>query len=114
MASYCRICHDENRGNKDTLVACNNCGSLACAQHHTWWKDSKNAFCTVCFPKTLIASLKHTQSGLQSLNDDNMAAERFRSAIDKALSERQLSLDELIALLGRIVQEIRSRMKEGE
>lgn len=109
MSGYCRICHQENRGNTDTLVACNNCGSLACDLHHTWWNDSKNSFCTECFPIAMVNSLNNSAGGLQSMKDDNLASEHYRGAVERILEERKLSLDQLIEILHRVSAEILRR-----
>jgi hypothetical protein len=109
MAGYCRICHTQNKGNIDTLIACNNCGSLVCDAHHTWWQDSKNAFCTECFPLTLVTSLTHSAAGLNSLKGTNLAAEEFRHLVEETLRERNLSLDELLLLLHMIISAIKWR-----
>src|SRR5690606_1495761 len=90
MSGYCRICHDQGNNDVDSLVACNNCGSLACARHHTWWRDSKNAFCTVCFPLSLVAALNRGADGLAAMKDENMAAEHLRRYVEGVLNERDL------------------------
>lgn len=111
MAGYCRICHNAGHSKVDTLVACNNCGSLACATHHTWWSDSKNAFCTDCFPLTLVNSLRHSASGLSSMNG-NVAAENVRPLIEGVLRAHEFSLEQLIKILHTVSNEIARRMKQ--
>ncbi len=114
MAGYCRICHDQNRGNNDPLVACNKCGSLACDMHHTWWSNTKNAYCTECYPKQLINSLSNTAAGLTAITENNMAREFYEPVIRGCLKDRELSLEELVRVLHLLIHEVTRRMNQIE
>jgi len=120
MANYCRICHEEKNPGRDTLVMCNNCGSSACAQHHTWWADSKNAYCTECFPRALIDALNKAAAGLESMNQPghqsadrlneseiDYQAEQVRQSVHDTLEREQFSLEQLTDILRSVTGALR-------
>lgn len=116
MANFCRICHFEGIDYNDTLVTCNNCGSSACENHHTWWPDSKNAFCTECFPAALTQAVNQAAAGLGSMRtpqfdrfSDDATPGQIRNAVEATLRDQDLSIDDLIKILRSVTREIRRR-----
>jgi len=110
MTANCRICQSSGSGNSDPLVSCNNCGSLVCNLHHTWWGRSKNAFCTECFPIAASGTLTESAAALASIETNEITNEHLSGFINSILEEHRLSLDQLIKLLEILSDEIQRRM----
>ena len=115
MSAYCRICNDtKQRPDSDTYIACNNCGSFACTTHYVWWKNSRNAFCTVCFPGQAADGTNSAIQALQAIvRNANSNAEGVRE-IYEAVSAitrdfRDMKIEDLIELLNRIRTELTRR-----
>lgn len=113
MSAYCRICASRrDKRAKDgvpSYVACKNCGSFACKHHYVWYDTSKNAFCTICFPKQLASSTRDAASGLQAMIEgtDVEIPGYLIQRIEKICKEsHDLTITELIELLKRIIKEI--------
>jgi hypothetical protein len=115
MSAYCRICHDKKKGTKsDVYVTCENCGSLVCSDHHRFWSDSLNAFCTVCFPIQGQAAVTGVSDAVSVLKADleDPRTELYRLAhlihVDSEL-RGFLDLGEGDTVLGKI-EEIMDRL----
>lgn len=121
MANYCRICHENHRIKTNTVVTCNNCGSSACPRHSSWWPDSKNAYCTECFPRALIDALNKAAAGLESMNqpsadqqienDTNRHAEQIRQSVHDTLERREFSLEQLTDILRSVTAALREYIR---
>jgi hypothetical protein len=116
MSAYCRLCNQKGTPNSDTYIACNNCGSFACARHHVWFGTSKNAFCTICFPNQAAAATTTAIEALQTVvrNANSGAVGDIYGALSNITREFQkMSLDDLIRLLISIRDELARRGAEG-
>lgn len=113
MSAYCRICNEKQEtSNADTYVACNNCGSFACVKHHVWWGVSKNAFCTLCFPKEAAQAVSTASAALQAIvrNQNADGVEHLYGSLRSIVEELEgISLQDLIRLLNAIRLEITRR-----
>jgi len=107
MAAHCRICQSINGSGGDPLVACNNCGSLVCDQHHTWWSNSKNAFCTECFPTKASGALTDSASALESIQEKDFIKNIFYESINASLLEKNLNIEDLKQLMILIATKIK-------
>lgn len=117
MAAYCRICNDDQTAPKsDTYVSCNNCGSFVCTKHYLWWRDSRNAFCTVCFPKQASQAVSGAAGALQAVID-NVWAEGTEATAGKLSNITAklagMSLPELVKLLQMLSAELERRNRPG-
>ncbi len=113
MSAFCRLCNEEQKSStEDTYVSCNNCGSFACIKHHVWWGNSKNAFCTVCFPRQTAISVATASQALQAIvnNMKSEGIEDLYGALNKITQEfGEMPLEHLISLLNEILNEIHRR-----
>lgn len=113
MSAFCRVCNAQQISSaSDTYVSCRNCGSFACVQHHVWWGVSKNAFCTICFPKQAAHAVGSAQQALATVvrnADANGVGPLYKSLDSIAQEYRDMSLEDLIALLNKILLEILRR-----
>jgi hypothetical protein len=117
MTAFCRLCGEGEKNN--AFIACNNCGSFACPKHYTWFRYSKNAFCTECFPivtKDAANDLAESMGTLDSPECPN-ALNKIASFIreDQVLSRirnnsREMDnlkmIRELMARLGPLLEEV--------
>jgi hypothetical protein len=77
-----------------------------------WWGVSKNAFCTVCFPKEVVQAVNTASQALQAVvrNQDADGVESLRGSLEDITQEfGQMSLEDLIQLLNEICMEIGRR-----
>ena len=121
MANFCRICHENHKKESNTVVTCNNCGSSACWRHYSWWPDSKNAYCTECFPLALIDALNKAAAGLASMNqpsanqqnenDTDRHAEQIRQSVHDTLERRGFSLEQLTVILRSVTGALRENIR---
>lgn len=105
MTAFCRICHRDHAGNTDTYIACNNCGSLACDKHHSWFPSSKDAYCEECYPKQTADTLTKSADALQAVlvqDTSNMIRELYQKPIVSTLLQQEIPLEKLILILRQL------------
>jgi len=113
MSAYCRICNaNKNTSKSDTYVACSNCGSFACLQHHVWYGVSKNAFCTVCFPKQAAQAVAGASQALQAVARNTQAdgVESLYASLNSITRKfSDMTIEDLIELLNALCAELARR-----
>lgn len=89
MPAFCRICQEEDK-QSDAYVSCNNCGSFACEDHSTFFDTSKNAFCTVCFPRVVQNSASNVANAANTMStQDNV--ETFAVLANRINEDEQIT-----------------------
>jgi hypothetical protein len=89
MPAFCRICQEENK-QSNAYVSCNNCGSFACEDHSTFFDTSKNAFCTVCFPRVVQNSASNVANAASTMSkQDNI--EIFAALANRINEDEQIT-----------------------